>query len=65
MKNKPSNVVPIFKYVQTNDDFVDHLSQFIREQSVTLTSAAEPLVGAFVVLYGKDSIKRVRLKLTP
>lgn len=65
MKRKSSNVVPILKYAQANEDFVDQLSRFVREQAITLTKATEPLTGAVVVLYGKDSMKTIRFGLMP
>lgn len=64
MKKKSSNVVPILKYSQANEDFVDQLSRFIREQAITLTKSTEPLTGAVVVLYGKDSMKTIKFGLT-
>lgn len=64
MIEKSPNVVPILKYAQANENFVTQLSKHIREQTNTLTKSTEPLIGAVIVLYGKDSIKTIRFRLT-
>lgn len=63
MKKKTATVVPVLKYAQANEDFVEHLSMFIREHAVTLTEVTEPLTGAVVVLYGKDSMKTMYVRV--
>lgn len=65
MEKKSSNVVPILKYAQANKDFIDRLSMFAHEQAITFTKSTEPLTGAVVVLYGRDSMKTIRFGLTP
>lgn len=65
MKEKSSNVVQMFKYTQANEDFVTQLSEFIREQAITLTQADNLLEGAVVYFSGSDSIKTVRFGITP
>lgn len=52
----PSNVVAIHEYAKANAEFALRLDSIVREGVAAATSATEPVLGALVLIVGRDSI---------
>lgn len=52
----PSSVVANHKYAKANEEFASRLDSIVKEGVAAATSATEPVLGALVLIVGRDSI---------